>query len=54
MVTVEFVDANGNTCRFTVTDTVAFQIIDALKESPKVKKISHRHWVEVYERPAGS
>lgn len=46
MVTVEFVDGNGNTCRFTVPDTVAFQIIDALKVSPHVKKISHRHWIE--------
>ena len=51
MVTVEFVDDNGNTCKFTVPDTVAFQIIDALKASPKVKTVKHRHWIE---RPAGS
>ena len=53
MVTIEFVDDNGNTCKFTVSDTVAFQIIDALKTARKVKSVKYRVWREVFERPAG-
>jgi hypothetical protein len=49
MVTIEFVNANGITSRFTVPDLVAFTIIEALKKSSDVKKVTYRHWIE---RPA--
>lgn len=39
---VEFVTEHGNTIRFTVPDTVAFAIIDALKASRGVKTVTCR------------
>ena len=52
MVTIEFVNASGITTRFTVPDTVAFTILEALKKSSDVKKTGYRHWVEKFpEQP---
>lgn len=53
MVTITYIDSNGCTIRFTVPDTVAFNIIERLKES-KAKQISHRHWIEQYGGPASA
>lgn len=47
MVTISYLDPNGNTIRFTVPDTVAFNIVDRLKEA-KVKSLTWRAWKEVY------
>lgn len=54
MVTVEFVTEHGNTIRFTVPDTVAFAIIDALKASGGVKTVTYRHWVERHDERPGA
>lgn len=47
MVTISYVDPNGNTIRFTVPDTVAFNIVERLKEA-KAKSLTWRAWKEVY------
>lgn len=48
MITITYIDRNGNTMKFTVPDTVAFNIIDALKASSYVKtgSVKYRHWIE--------